>query len=116
MKLFNGTRPAVLGVIVGGIAALTIGFGWGGWMTGTAAADIATNRAEQAVTAALLPICLAQVEQDPLASVALSEIKQANTYERRDRLMKTGWATMPGADEPNLNVANACLRELSASF
>lgn len=116
MKLISGTKPAILGVVVGGIAALTIGFGWGGWMTGTAADVIANNHAESAVTAALLPICLEQSKQDPSVIAMLADIKSAETYERREMLVKTGWATMPGTTEPNSAVATACLQKLSASF
>jgi hypothetical protein len=63
-----------------------------------------------------LPICLEQSRQDPNAVATLVKIKSANSYERQKMLETTGWATMPGAGEPNTAVATACLKELSASF
>ncbi len=116
MKTYSGTKPLLLGIAVGGIAALTIGFVWGGWMTGTAAAQIANKQSEMAVTAALLPFCLQQSQQDLNATATLSSIKLAPSYERQVMLENTGWATMPGEEDPNKAVATACLKELSASF
>jgi hypothetical protein len=29
-------------------------------------------------------------------------------YEKRDFVMKTGWATVPGSESPNRDVASAC--------
>jgi hypothetical protein len=28
-------------------------------------------------------------------------------------IMKAGWATMPGSDDPNRNVATACMEKLA---
>ena len=46
----------------------------------------------------------------------LAELKDASSYKRAEMLMKAGWATIPGTNEPNRYVANACMDKLAAQF
>jgi hypothetical protein len=64
----------------------------------------------------LVPICLEQSRQEPAVTATLDELKAASSYQRRDLLMETGWATMPGSDDPDRNVASACMEKLAAQF
>ena len=92
--------------------------GWvnGGWVTGGTAEKLASEQAQLEVVAALVPICLDQYQRDPNSGTTIAELKGASTYQRRDILIEAGWATMPGATEASNSVANACVREISASF
>jgi alpha/beta superfamily hydrolase len=56
--------PAVWGVVVGSVATMIIGFSYGGWTTSAIAASLAKQQADAAVTAALVPVCLAQAKID----------------------------------------------------
>jgi hypothetical protein len=106
-------KPALVGAGAGAAALAIIGFSWGGWMTGRSAEAMAVERAKTEVVAAMVPVCIAQSRIDPAAPSVLAELKDARSYNRRDILMKAGWATMPGSTEPDRYIASACLDELA---
>jgi len=116
MKTPEWLKPGIYGAAVGAVALAIVGFSWGGWMTGAAAKDVAADEARMEVVAALLPICIEQFKQDPASNEMLAQLKDASSYQRRDMLMKTGWATMPGSTDPNRQLATACMEELASQF
>lgn len=77
---------------------------------------MASDQARLEVVAALAPICVKQSMQDPRYAQTLAELKNAESYKRRDMLMKAGWATMPGSTDPDRFVASACMEKLAAKF
>jgi len=109
-------KPGLYGAAAGAVAIAIVGFSWGGWVTGGTAEKMASEQARLEVVAALVPICLEQSKQDPQVIETLAELKAASSYQRRDMLMKAGWATMPGSSDPNRYVANACMEKLAAQF
>lgn len=113
MKIPEWFKPALLGAAAGAAALAIVGFSWGGWVTGGTAENMAADQARSAVVAALVPICLEQSRQDPQAADTLAKLKDAYFGERRDMVMKAGWATMPGSDDPNRNVATVCMEKLA---
>ena len=98
---------------MGAIAVMVVGFSWGSWMTGDGADDLAADRADDEVIAALVPICLQISQDDPERTTKLATITEASTYQRRDAVMAAGWATVPGADAPNRDLAQACIQGLN---
>jgi hypothetical protein len=68
--------------------------------------------AEKAVVDQLAPICVEQFLKDPNKEERLKELKEKSSWERGDYVKKTGWATMPGAESPDYEVANECARRL----
>jgi len=107
------TGKALAGAAVGAIAVMAVGFGWGGWVTGGSAADMAKVESQKAVVAALTPICVKQAEVDPERATKLAALDATNTWQRSDEFVKTGWATMPGHEKPAARaVVTACLDEL----
>lgn len=109
-------QPAIIGAIVGAAALAIIGFSWGGWETANGARKLANNEARDQVVAALVPFCLQRSEADPDSIATLAKLKDTSSYQRSAFLMQTGWATMPGGDKPNRDVANACVEKLAANF
>ena len=109
-------KPGLYGVAVGAAALAFVGFSWGGWVTGATATEMASDQARLEVVAALVPICVEQSKQDPQVVESLAGLMDATRYQRSDLLMEIGWATMPGSNEPNRNVASACMEELAAQF
>lgn len=109
-------KPGIYGAAVGAIALAIVGFSWGGWVTGASAERMATDKARQEVVAALVPICIQQSSQDPQAAEMLARLKETSRYQRDEMLMKAGWATMPGSDDPNRAVASACMEQLANRF
>tara|TARA_R110002167_G_scaffold31600_6_gene103740 strand:+ start:217 stop:567 length:351 start_codon:yes stop_codon:yes gene_type:complete len=109
-------KPALYGAGAGAVALAIVGFAWGGWMTSNTAQQMASSQARLQVVAALVPICIEQSQQDPELTQTLTMLKAANAYERSDMVMKAGWATMPGSNDPNRSVARACMDQLAAQF
>ncbi len=85
-------------------------------MTGGEAKMLASNQSRMAVVSAMVPICLEQSKMDPQVAVTLAKLKDTSSYQRNDVLMQAGWATMPGSEQPDRMVANACVEALSANF
>jgi len=106
-------KPAIWGAVIGSIATMILGFGWGGWTMNSTVNQLATKRADAAVTAVLVPICLAKQKTDGATGQKLGELKAiTSSYEQTEFVMKTGWATFPGKADPNRDVAEACAAEL----
>jgi hypothetical protein len=107
-------KPGLWGAVIGSILTMIVGFSWGGWTTHSTVERIATHRADAAVTAALVPICLSQEKVHGAAGKSLAELKaMTSSYEQAEFVMKAGWATFPGTADPNRAVAEACASQLT---
>ena len=108
-------KPAIMGGIVGAISTMVVGFSQAGWLLGSSAERMAQERSTAAVIEALVPVCVSQSKADPETLAKLEQLGALETsYERRDFVMKTGWATMPAAESPNSDLAAACAQVLKA--
>ncbi|AUH66745.1 hypothetical protein [Paracoccus zhejiangensis] len=105
-------KSGIYGAAIGAVIFGAVGFTWGGWVTGGTSSDRAMTMAHNDVVAAMVPVCLEMARTDPERAAKLEAIRAASTYQKRDALMKAGWATVPGADAPNRDIAQACLAEL----
>ena len=106
-------KPGIWGAVIGSILTMIVGFNWGGWTTSSTANQVATRRAEVAVTTAFLPTCLAREKVDVTKGKRLGELKAITTsYDQTDFVMKAGWATFPGKEDANRDVAEACASAL----
>ncbi len=110
-------KPGIYGALLGAVFVGIVGFSWGGWMTGGGANKMASEMAQDEVIAALVPFCLDMSRADNERVAKLATIRDATSFNRRTAMMETGWATMPGAEAPNRDLAQACLDglELDAS-
>jgi hypothetical protein len=116
MQVPTWTKPAITGAIAGSIATMIIGFSQGGWYSGGSAERLAQERAEVAVIDALVPICVNQSKLDPDTTSKLGQLAAMKTsYEQRDFVIKSGWATMPATDGPNRDLASKCADALVKS-
>lgn len=105
-------KPALLGALIGTGVAVSIGFTWGGWQTAAQSARGSVAVAKAAVTAAMVPVCLEQSRRDPAREAHLALLRQSSLPKRRDFLMDTGWATIPGSQAADRDLAQACLAAL----
>jgi hypothetical protein len=105
-------KPGIYGAVIGAVFLGVVGFSWGGWMTGGSAEKMAMSRSRDAVTTALVPICLDLSMRDPGKAEKLATIKAADVYRRGQAVMDAGWATVPGDDQPNSDLARACINNL----
>ena len=105
-------KPGIDGALIGAAVVGVVGFSWGSWVTGGTANDRAMAMSRADVVASMVPVCLDMARSDPAQADKLATIRAASTYQRRDALMAAGWATMPGTDAPNRDIAQACLAVL----
>ena len=94
------------------ILTMIVGFTWGGWVTDSTSQRLARETAQDAIVERLAPICVAQFNQDPGKAAKLQELKEASSYQRRTFIQDQGWATIPGEDGPNRQVADECVKLL----
>jgi hypothetical protein len=72
------------------VAAMIIGFAWGGWVTGGMSERNAGVAAQTAVEQAFVPLCVAKAEQQP---DQLPLLKKESSYSRKDFVVKAGWVS-----------------------
>jgi hypothetical protein len=109
MQMSQNVKPALWGAVGGAIAAMVIGFAWGGWVTAGSAEKLAATQSSAAAVEALVPVCVALSANDPGGAAKLQQLaKLKSSWERREFVEKAGWATIASAKEPNGRVAEAC--------
>lgn len=115
----DGNSPTRLlqGLAVGVVGTLVVGFSWGGWVSGSTAAENAEMAAQTATVEALAPICAAKFENAANADNDLvTKFAAVDSWKRDSHLIKAGWATFPGGAEPDNNVAEACAKLLNTAL
>ena len=81
-------KPAAWGVVGGAIAAMVVGFVWGGWVTGGTATQMAATSAESAIVQAFTPLCVVRAGEEPDQLVLL---KEESSWRRDDFVVEAGW-------------------------
>jgi hypothetical protein len=115
MKVHPGCKPAAWGAVAGAVAIMILGFAWFGWMLGSTAEKMATQRAEAAVVTVLTPVCIEKFEHQTNAAERLAEFKKiSSSWDRRSLIEKGGWAVTPGSATSNSAVAAACAEKLGS--
>jgi hypothetical protein len=106
-------KPGVWGAVWGSIVTMIVGFTYGGWMTAGTADRLARQHADTAVTAALVPVCVAHSKADQAAGKKLAELRaMTSSYEQQEFVTKAGWATFVGTDSVSRDIAEACAAAL----
>lgn len=115
MQIPAWLKPGVWGAVIGVVVVAIIAFSADWIVTSGAAEEMAERRSEEAAIAALTPICVAQFKKqsDTQESEDLAALEEEGTsYSRSEYVEEQGWATLPGAEGPNDEVADACASEL----
>ena len=94
------------GIVLGAAAAMIVGFGWGGWVTG----GTVKGKTDEAVLASRAAICVAQFMRAPNHDQELKAFEAADSWKRSELIEKGGWDKMPGQGEASDAVAGACAR------
>jgi hypothetical protein len=114
VKKYPAVKPAIWGAVVGAFAIMVIGFSQFGWTLGSTAEKMANARAQSAVVAALVPICVEKFQHQSDAPAKLAEFSKVSaSWDRKAIIEKGGWATIAGSDAPISAVATACAEQLS---
>jgi hypothetical protein len=98
----------VWGLICGAVVVMTIGFAWGGWITG----GTAQKMSDEAVLASQAAICVAQFIKQPNHEEKLTEFGKIDSWKRSEFVGKGGWDKMPGQEKAGSLVAQACAQGL----
>jgi hypothetical protein len=112
--LLGESRTRLLqGIAIGAVAAMAVGFSWGGWVTGSTANKLAAEQANTAVVRVLTPMCADAFMQNADAQTNLAALRKiSSNWQQGDYLEKGGWATRPGATSPDYELARACAAKL----
>lgn len=105
-------QPFAGGMAVGAIVLLIIIFSAGWVVTQSSAREQAEEMAKKAVLEKLVPICVAQFQQDPNKDQKLKELQAKSSYERGEYVEKQGWATMRGSKEPEKTICDGCAERI----
>ena len=99
-------QSACWGAVGGAVAAIVIGFAWGGWTT----AGTTQKMTDEVLLASRAAICVAQFMKEPNHQEKLDELelKKLRAWEIREAVKKGGWDKMPGQEEAVYNVSRAC--------
>lgn len=106
--------PSLWGAATGAVAMSIVGFSWLGWTGAAASERMATERANAAVLAALVPICVARGEAAEVGALAKLRA-ETSSYNRSTLVQNAGWATLPGMARPEFALAQACAEKLAAA-
>jgi hypothetical protein len=112
MRVPPWCKPAFWGVVVGAVGIMILGFAWWGWVLGGTAERMAKDRAGDAVTAILVPICVERFMGQADAAAKLTEFQKTASWQQSQSIEKGGWATAAGSNGPNSAVARACAQQL----
>jgi hypothetical protein len=105
--------PLIGGFFIGGVVTLIAVFASGWAVTSTSAREMGQEMAEQAVVDRLADIAMVEVRQDPAFQEKLQEMKELQAWEQEDFVAEQGWATLPGKEEPNMEVAEELAERLT---
>ena len=105
-------ETSVLGVVVGAVGIMILGFAWWGWVLGSTAERMAKEQADAAMTAVLVPICVERFMGQADAAAKLAAFQRRAAWQQSQLIEKGGWATATGSTSPNAAVAKACAQEL----
>lgn len=115
MEMPKEVMPTFWGAVGGAAALAFVGFGFGGWVTGSTAETLASQRASKAVVAVLAPICADNFKRAKDASAQLIELKKADTWKQGEFVSKGGWAVIPGVATVDSAMATSCAQMIIGS-
>lgn len=101
------------GAAVGAVAAIAVGFYWGGWSLQSTAEKMAKSQSDAAVVAALAPVCADKFRAMPDAEAKQVSLTKVDSWKRRDEFPKE-FVTLPGESYPSSALVDACYQILQS--
>jgi hypothetical protein len=97
------------------IVTMSVGFSWGGWVTGGTSQSQAETAGDTARSELAAAICIEKFNAASDRAAQLVTLKAiTGTYKKREYVEAGGWATMPGQTQPDRRGAEACATALAA--
>lgn len=100
--------------VAGAVAAIALGFAWGGWVTGGTATKMAEAASVAARSSLVAAICVDRFRALPDAPAQLVTLKGLQSWDRGAFIEKGGWALMPDQPQPSRVEAKLCADQLAA--
>jgi len=118
-RRFDDYRPTktlmVWACILSVVATMVVGFGWGGWVTGSTSRATAATAGEAGRGELASAICVERFNAAPDAAARRTEFKAlGDSYRKRQFIEAGGWATMPGQKTPDSLGVQGCAAALAA--
>ena len=95
-----------------GVATIIVGFGWGGWVTGASATQMADQAADHARVQLATAYCVNHVTSSPDSADDLAKLRKTNSWDRGGFVKTAGWVTLPGTSAPISEAADLCASQL----
>jgi hypothetical protein len=95
------------GAAAGAVAAIFVGFFWGGWSLASTADRMAKERSGLAVVAALAPVCADKFRALADFDARKTALSKIDSWKRRDEFPKE-FVTLPGESSPDTALVDAC--------
>ena len=115
-KSYAWVKPGIWGACIGVVGIMILGFWSFGWVLGSKADQMATDRANTAVAEALAPVCAAKFFAQADAPAKLADLKKMTSdYQQRDFVEKGGWATAVDSKSPNYQLTSECAKRILAA-
>jgi hypothetical protein len=95
------------GAAVGAVATVVVGFNWGGWSLASTADKMAKEQSNQAVIAALAPVCADKFRAQPDAAAKTVALSKVEPWKRAEEFPKE-LVTLPGETYPSAAFISAC--------
>lgn len=113
---YQPTKSVLVWSCIGAaVAAIVVGFSWGGWVTGGTSQTMAKAAGDTARGELASAICVERFNAAPDSAANLAEFKAiTDSYKKRQFVEAGGWATMPGQTTPDRLGAQACATALAA--
>lgn len=113
---YQPTKSVLVWSCIGAVvAAIIVGFSWGGWVTGGTSQTMAKAAGDAARGELASAICVERFNATPVSAAKLAEFKaMPDSYKKRQFVEAGGWATMPGQTTPDRLGAEACATALAA--
>ena len=93
---------------MGAIAAMFVGFSWGGWSLGSITVyKMAKEQSERAVVAALAPVCADKFRALPDAEAKTIALSKVEAWKRGEEFHKE-FVPLPGETYPNSVLVDGC--------
>ena len=110
---YRASKAALFWACAGSvIAAIIVGFSWGGWMTGGSAQEMAEDSAAQARQQLAAVVCVDRFMAAPDAGIQLTALREMTSPRAQGKFVEDGgWAIIVPASSPTDYKARADHRE-----
>ena len=96
------------------VATMVVGFGWGGWVTGGTAGQMAERSAVESRAQLAAVVCVDRFVKGPDSIAQLASLKGSDSWKRDSFIDDGGWTTLAGMDKPVTGAAILCVQQLLA--